>query len=151
VAETHAEVDLEYQALVLRSRALVGWVLTLVATLTVVGALIPMRYLGQGWSEDDVFECQASAFVAEAAATSDAAGEAAVAECLRHRRGKRWGPWGAFGDANDASEYNAADDSSCAPQTMGGRFGPDGNLNLRRSAARGFWPVGGGLGGNLPK
>jgi hypothetical protein len=110
VAETYAEADLEYQALVLRSRALVGWVLTLVATLTVVGALIPMRYLGAAWSEDDIFECQASAFVAEAAATSDAAGEAAVAACLRHRRDKRWGPWGAFGDANDASRYNAADD-----------------------------------------
>jgi hypothetical protein len=110
VAETWADDDVEYQGRLLRSRVLVGWVLTLVATLTVVGALLPMRYLGQAWSEDDVFECQASAFVAEAAATTGGAGEAAMTECLGHRRDKRWGPWGAFGDANDTSRYNAADD-----------------------------------------
>jgi hypothetical protein len=110
VAETFADDDVEYEALILRSRALAGWVLTLVAMLTVVGAVIPMRYLGQAWSEDDVFECQASAFVAEAAATTGAAGEAAMTECVRHRRDKRWGPWGAFGDAKDAGRYNAADD-----------------------------------------
>ncbi|MCA1843272.1 MAG: hypothetical protein LC792_08800 [Actinobacteria bacterium] len=108
--QTHIDEDAEYQALVLRNRALAGWVLTLVVTLTVVGALLPMRYLGQAWSEDDVFECQASAFVAEAAATTSGAGDAAMAECLRHRRNQRWGPWGAFGDANDTSRYNAADD-----------------------------------------
>ena len=110
VAETSADDDIEYQSLVLRSRALAVWVLSLVAVLTVVGGLIPMRLLGQAWSEDDVFQCQASVFVAEAAAAGTKAGDAAVAECQRHRRDKRWGPWGAFGDANDASKYNAADD-----------------------------------------
>jgi len=36
--------------------------------------------------------------------------QAALRECLAHRRDKRWGPWGVFGDANDDSKYNAPDD-----------------------------------------
>jgi hypothetical protein len=82
----------------------------LVVTLTVVAALVPMRFVGQTWSDDDVFQCQASAFVSEAAAGGANAEAAAMKKCMAHRRGKRLGPWGAFGNANDGSRYTAAED-----------------------------------------
>jgi hypothetical protein len=102
--------EIEYQTLIRRSRRLVGLALTLVFAMTIVGGLLPMRFLGRAWSEDDVFECRASAFVAEAGGAGDGAAEVAMTECLTHRREQRWGPWGAFGDANDLSKYKAADD-----------------------------------------
>src|SRR5438270_4713906 len=103
-------IDLESQALVRRTWKVLGVVLALVVTVMLIAVLIPMRYVGHTWSEDDVVECQSSAFVEQAARGGESAGDAAMKECVAHRRGKRWGPWGAFGNADDASKYNGADD-----------------------------------------
>jgi hypothetical protein len=85
-------------------------VLALVAALLLVGALVPMRYFGQVWREQDVLECQASVFVEHAAQDGgQPAAGAAMRECVEHRRAKRWGPWHAFGRADDASKYNGAE------------------------------------------
>jgi hypothetical protein len=73
-------------------------------------ALISLRYVGHQWSEQDVVECQSSAFVSHAARAGAAAAEAATKECLAARRSKRWGPWGPFGNADDNSKFNGADD-----------------------------------------
>jgi hypothetical protein len=110
VSDGPASVDLESQALARRGRRTARLVLMLVITLTVVAALIPTRFVASAWSEDDIFECQASAFVSEADQGGVAAEQAAMKECLTHRRDKRWGPWGVFGNANDGSKYNAPDD-----------------------------------------
>jgi hypothetical protein len=85
-------------------------VLLLVATLTLAAVLVPMRFVAEAWSDDDVVHCQGSAFVGQAGQAGTIAEAAAMKECLTHRRDKRWGPWGVFGNANDGSKYNAADD-----------------------------------------
>jgi hypothetical protein len=103
-------LDPEAEVLIRRTWRVVGAVLTVVVTVMAVVALISMRYVGHDWSEQDVVECQSSAFVGEAARSGASAAEAAAKECVAHRRGKRWGPWGAFGNADDQSEYNGADD-----------------------------------------
>jgi hypothetical protein len=104
-----AGIDLTSQVL-RRARRGARLVLMLVITLTVVAALIPMRVVASAWSDDDIFECQASAFVSEATRSGVAVEHAAMKECLTHRRDKRWGPWGVFGNANDGSKYNSPDD-----------------------------------------
>jgi hypothetical protein len=110
VTLTFTRVDSERDALVRRGRRLARLILMLMVTLTVVAALAPMRFIGQTWSEEDIFQCQASAFVGGAASAGTKAERAAMNECLAHRRDERWGPWGAFGNANDGSKYTAADD-----------------------------------------
>jgi len=106
----HSGLDLEGQALVHRGRRAAGLVLALVVALTVVAALVPMRFVGHIWSEDDLFQCEASAFVSEAGSHGVNAKTDALSECRAHRRNQRWGPWGVFGNANDGSKYTAADD-----------------------------------------
>ena len=110
VSDSLASVDLESRALTRRARRSARLVLILVITLTVVAALVPARFVASAWSDEDKFECQASAFVSEAAQGGVVAEQAAMKECLTHRRDKRWGPWGVFGNANDGSKYNAPDD-----------------------------------------
>jgi hypothetical protein len=111
VATPTTAIDLQSEALIRRTRRAAGVVLALVAALLLIGALVPMRYVGQMWSEGDVLECQASVFVEHAAQTGgQPAAGAAMRGCVEHRRAKRWGPWGAFGNADDASKYNGAED-----------------------------------------
>jgi hypothetical protein len=111
VAIPTTDIDVESQALIRRTRRTLAAVLALVAALLLIGALVPMRYVGQTWSEQDGVECQASAFVGDVARDGgERAAEAAMRECVAHRRAKRWGPWGAFGSADDSSKYNGADD-----------------------------------------
>jgi hypothetical protein len=110
VSENSASIDIESQALMRRARRATRLVLMLVITLTIVAALIPMRFVAQAWGDDDVFHCQATAFVGDAAQGGVGAEEAAMKECVTHRRDKRWGPWDVFGNANDGSAYNAPDD-----------------------------------------
>jgi hypothetical protein len=110
VSDSPASFDLESQALTRRAKRTARLVLILVFTLTVVAALIPTRFVAGAWSDDDIFECRASAFVSEAAHGGVLAEHAAMKNCLTHRRDKRWGPWGVFGNANDGSKYNAPDD-----------------------------------------
>jgi hypothetical protein len=105
-----SDIDPGSQALIRRSRKVVGVVLSLVGAVMFFVALFAMRYVGHTWSEQDVVECQASAFVNDAARGGESVERAAMKECLTHRRDKRWGPWGAFGNANDRSKYNGADD-----------------------------------------
>jgi hypothetical protein len=111
VVTASTDMELESQALSKSTRRVVVLVLALVAALLLIGALVPIRYVAQTWSEDDVVECQASAFVGDAARDGgERSTEAAIRDCVAHRRAKRWGPWGAFGSADDSSRYNAADD-----------------------------------------
>jgi hypothetical protein len=105
-----AEDDVSEIALLKRGRRIAGLSLGLVATVLMTGGLATMRYVGRSWSEQDVQECQASAFVGDSQNHGQSAVQAAMQECLEHRRAKRRGPWGAFGSADDASKYNAADD-----------------------------------------
>jgi hypothetical protein len=94
--------------------------MALVGTLTLLAALIPMRYVGHTWNEQDVVECQASAFVGQAARGGEPATEAAMKECVVHRRGKRWGPWGAFSNATmEASTTAPTTSCSSSPQHRG--------------------------------
>jgi hypothetical protein len=105
-----SSLDPEVQVLIRRTWRVVGAVLTLVMTVMAVFALISMRYVGHDWSDQDVVECQSSAFVDQVARSGASPNDAALTECLAHRRAKRWGPWGAFGNADDQSKYNGADD-----------------------------------------
>jgi hypothetical protein len=104
------DLDPGAQALIRRTWSVVAVMLTLVVALMAIVALFAMRYVGHDWSEQDMVECQSSAFVGEAARSGASAAEAATQECVAHRRAKRWGPWGAFGNADDQSKYNGADD-----------------------------------------
>jgi hypothetical protein len=107
--ETSA-LDPGAQALIRRTWSVVAVMLTLVVTLMAIVALFAMRYVGHDWSEQDVVECQSSEFVDQAARSGASATEAALTECVAHRRAKRWGPWGALGNGDDQSRYNGADD-----------------------------------------
>jgi hypothetical protein len=98
------------KTLIRRGRRFAALGLGLAAAVLLSGALGTMRYVGRTWSEEDIEQCQASAFVGEAVADGAGAVRAATQECVEHRRAKRWGPWGAFGSADDGSKYNAADD-----------------------------------------
>ena len=106
-----AETDDEARLLIRHTRRVLTVVLALVLAGVAVGVLIPMREIGHTWSDQDVVECQGSAFVEHAGTTGGPpAADAAIQECTAHRRAKRWGPWGALGNADDSSKYNGADD-----------------------------------------
>jgi hypothetical protein len=104
------ETEAEAERVVRRTRRVMAVAGAVVVAALAYGVLVPLREIGRTWSREDAIACQASAYVAQAGATGPAAAEAALQDCLTHRRSKRWGPWGALGSADDSSSYTAADD-----------------------------------------